>query len=158
MNNWIVIGILIALMSGAAYFYYSSTQAKIEQLLTNNAVLEENNKQLDTANNENLNTIDTLQFYYQQSEDQFNQLQSEFQNIREQNQELRERLGKHELDVLAAAKPNLVENVINNASKNALRCFELLSGASLTEKERNAKNEREFNSECGYLYYELVNP
>lgn len=158
MKSWIVIGILIALMSGAAYFYYSSTQAKIEQLLTNNAVLEENNKQLDTANNENLNTIDNLQFYYQQSEDQFNQLQSEFQNIREQNQELRERLGKHELDVLAAAKPNLVENVINNASKNALRCFELLSGAPLIEKERNAKNEREFNSECGYLYYELVNP
>jgi hypothetical protein len=158
MNNWIVIGILIALMSGAAYFYYSSTQAKIEQLLTNNAVLEENNKQLDTANNENLNTIDNLQFYYKQSEDQFNQLQSEFQSIREQNQKLKERLGKHELDVLAAAKPNLVENVINNASKNSLRCFELLSGAPLTDKERNAKNEREFNSECGYLYYEFVNP
>jgi predicted nuclease with TOPRIM domain len=158
MKYWIVIGILLALMSGAAYFYYSSTQAKIEQLLTNNAVLVENNKQLDTANNENLNTIDTLQLFYKQSEDQFNQLQSEFQSIREQNQKLKERLGKHELDVLAAAKPKLVENVINNASKNALRCFELLSGAPLTEKERNAKNEREFNSECGYLYYELTNP
>jgi oligoendopeptidase F len=158
MNNWIIIGILIALMSGAAYFYYSSTQTKIEQLLNNNAVLIENNKQLDTANNENLNTIDTLQFYYKQSEDQFNQLQSEFQNIREQNNKLKERLGKHELDALAAAKPKLVENIINNASKNSLRCFELISGAPLTDKERNAKNEREFNSECGYLYYELVNP
>ena len=158
MNNWIIIGILIASMSGAAYFYYSSTQAKIEQLLSNNAVLEGNNKQLDIANNENLNTIDNLQFYYKQSEEQFNQLQSEFQSIREQNQKLKERLGKHELDVLAAAKPKLVENVINNASKNSLRCFELLSGAPLTNKERNAKNEREFNSECSYLYYELVNP
>ena len=158
MNNWIVIGILIALMSGAAYFYYSSTQAKIEQLLTNNAVLEENNKQLNTANDENLNTIDTLQFYYKKSEEQYNQLQTEFQNIRSQNQKLKERLGKHELDVLAAAKPKLVENIINNASKNSLRCFELLSGSPLTEKERNAKNEREFNSECGYLYYERVNP
>jgi uncharacterized membrane-anchored protein YhcB (DUF1043 family) len=158
MKSWIFIGLLIAMMSGAAYYYYNSTQTRIAQLIENNAVLEENNKQLVTANETNLNTITELQQSYQRVQEQYTQIQSEFQVIRLQNRELRERLGRHELDALAAAKPGLVEDVINNASENALRCFELQSGSPLTEQERNAKNEREFNSECPWLYHELVTP
>lgn len=146
------------MMSGAAYYYYSTTQTRIATLIENNAVLEENNKQLATANEQNLKTIDDLQTSYQRVQEQFTQVQSEFQVIRLQNRELRERLGRHELDALAAARPELVERTINNASENALRCFELLSGTPLTEKERNARNEREFNSECPWLYHELVTP
>lgn len=158
MKSWIFIGVLITMMSGAAYYYYSTTQSRIAQLIENNAVLEENNKQLITANETNLNTITELQNSYTRVQEQYTQAQSEFQVIRSQNAELRERLGRHELDALAASKPGLVENVINNASDDAARCFELLSGSPLTEQERNAKNEREFNMECSWLYYELVAP
>lgn len=146
------------MMSGAAYYYYSTTQTRIAQLIENNAVLEENNKQLVTANERNVETIDNLQASYQRVQEQYTQVQSEFQVIRLQNRELRERLGRHELDALAAARPDMVQGILNNASQNALRCFELLSGSPLTEKERNARNEREFNSECPWLYHELVNP
>ena len=146
------------MMSGAAYYYYSTTQSRIAQLIENNAVLEENNKQLVTANELNLQTITDLQASYQRVQEQYTQVQSEFQVIRMQNKELRERLGRHELDALAAARPELVQRTINNASENALRCFELLSGSPLTEQERNARNEREFNSECPWLYHELVTP
>ena len=158
MKSWIFIGVLIAMMSGAAYYYYSSTQSRIAQLIENNAVLEENNKQLITANQQNLQTIENLQSSYQRVQEQFVQVQAEFQTTRMQNRELRERLGRHELDALAAAKPELVENVINNAGENALRCFELLSGSPLTDRERNATNERSFNSECPWLFHELVTP
>ena len=51
-----------------------------------------------------------------------------------------------------------VEKIINEASKNALRCFELQSGSPLTESEKNAKTEKEFNSECPWMYYTLINP
>lgn len=156
MKSWIFIGILIAMISGAAYYYYSTTQTRIAQLIENNTVLEENNKQLVTANQTNINTIDELQKSYTKIQEQFTQVQSEFQVIRSQNMELRQRLGEHELDALAAARPELVERVINNASQNAVRCFELLSGSPLTERERSAKNEKEFNAECPWLYYELV--
>lgn len=156
MKSWIIISALMVIMSGAAYFYYSSTQNRIAQLIENNAVLEENNKQLVTANERNLQTINDLQQSYAKVQEQFTQVQSEFQVIRTQNNELRERLGRHELDALAAAKPELVQRIINNASGKALRCFELMSGVPLTEQERNAKNEKEFNSECPWMYYELV--
>lgn len=143
------------MMSGAAYYYYSTTQTRIATLIENNAVLEENNKQLATANEQNLKTIDDLQTSYQRVQEQFTQVQSEFQVIRLQNRELRERLGRHELDALAAARPELVERTINNASEDALRCFELLSGTPLTEKERNARTAVQANPECPWFFDEM---
>lgn len=155
MKSWIFIGILVTLMSGAVYFYYSSTQARIAQLIENNAVLEENNKQLKTVNEQNLQTIDDLQSSYKRVQEQFTQLESEFQVIRTQNNELRQRLGRHELDALAAAKPGLVEGIINNATSKATRCFELLSGSPLNDAERNAATAIQANSECPWFFDEM---
>lgn len=148
----IIILLLLSIMGATGYFYYTSTQAKIIQLAKDNATIEANNLQLNQANNQNLNTIDNLQESYQEVQNNFNQLQSEFQVIRSQNNELKIKLSKHELGVLAAAKPKLVEQIINNASKDALRCFELLSGSPLTDKEKGAKNEKEFNSSCPWIF------
>ena len=152
MKSWIFIGLLLSIMSGAAYFYYSTTQSTIQKLTENNAALEENNKTLETANEQNLSTIKDLEESYEEVQKNYEILQTRFQEIRSQNNELKERLGNHELGALAAAKPELVENIINNASENALRCFELLSGAPLNEEELNAKNPRQFNSECPWAY------
>lgn len=49
---------------------------------------------------------------------------------------------------LAASKPKLVEKSINTGTKNALRCLELASGATLTEGEKNGS---ETNKECPSL-------
>ena len=152
MKVWIIIGILITLMSGAAYFYYSTTQNRIAGLIANNATLTANVQTITNANEQNVQTIEDLQTAYIKVQEDFSRVQSEFQIIRMQNTELRERLGRHELNALAAAKPKLVERTINNASDNAARCFELLSGAPLTENERNAKSEKQFNSECPWLW------
>jgi TolA-binding protein len=155
MKSWIFIGILITLMSGAAYFYYSTTQSRIAALIANNATLIANVQTITAANTQNVQTIEDLQEAYRRVQEEFTQVQSEFQIIRSQNQELRERLGRHELDVLAAARPGLVERTINRASVNALRCFELLSGAPLNDRERAARTDREFNSECPWMFEEL---
>ena len=152
MKYWIIIGVLITLMSGVAYYYYSTTQDRIAALITDNATLTANVQTITTANEQNVQTIDNLQSAYAQVQEDFTRVQSEFQIIRMQNTELRERLGRHELDALAAAKPRLVERTINNASDNAARCFELLSGAPLTEKERNATSDKQFNPECPWLW------
>lgn len=156
MKSWIFIGLLLSIMSGAAYYYYSTTQSTIQKLTENNAVLQENNKTLSTANEQNLSTIDNLQTSYETVQKNYTQLQSQFQEIRSQNIELRERLSEHELDALAAAKPGLVESIVNNASEEATRCFELLSGAPLNEEEINAETPRQFNSECPFLYDTLI--
>lgn len=155
MKSWIFIGILISLLSGAAYFYYSTTQSRIAVLIANNATLTANIETITTANERNVQTIQDLQNAYIKIQEDFNQVQTEFQIIRSQNAELRERLGRHELDILAAARPGLVERTINNATVNALRCFELMSGAPLNTREINATTEKEFNSECPWLFEEL---
>jgi hypothetical protein len=157
VKSWIFIGILIALLSGAVYYYYTTTQNRIVALIENNAMLAANVQTVIEANNQNIQTIEDLQAAYLRVQEDYTQVQSEFQIIRSQNNELRERLGRHELDALAAARPGLVERTINNASMNAMRCFELMSGAPLNEKELNARNEREFNSECPWMYLELRN-
>lgn len=156
LKVWIFIGLLIAMMSGAAYYYYNTTQSRISELIANNATLEANNLTITNANEQNIQTITDLQLSYQKVQEDFSRVQSEFQIVRLQNNELKERLGRHELDALASAKPVLVERIINNASKNSMRCFELMSGAPLNEKERNAKNEKEFNSECPWIYFDRI--
>jgi hypothetical protein len=152
LKSWIFIGILVALLSGAAYYYYTTTQNRIAMLIENNATLTANVSTITAANNQNVQTIEDLQAAYQRVQEDFAQVQSEFQVIRSQNNELRARLGRHELDALAAARPVLVERTINRASANTMRCFELLSGAPLNDRERSARSSREANAECPWLF------
>lgn len=155
MKTWIFIGILIGILSGAAYYYYSTTQERMAVLIENNTTLAANVTQLTDANNQNIQTIESLQASYKKAQEDFLRLQSEFQIIRSQNNELRERLSRHELDALAFEKPELIERTINNASKNVMRCFEILSGAPLTENEMNAETARQANSECPWIFSDL---
>ena len=155
MKSWIFIGILIAIMSSGAYYYYTTTQSQIASLISNNATLTANVKTITDANEQNVQTIEDLQDEYIRVQEDFSRVQSEFQIVRLQNNELRERLGRHELDALAAAKPGLVERTVNSASVNVMRCFELMSGAPLNDKERAATTERQFNSECPWIFLEL---
>jgi len=158
MKIYIIIAMFMAasMVSGGVYYYYTSTQAKIEQLTQYNATLMANVEQMEQVNKQNIATINNLQAGYQQAQENFAALQNNFTEIRRQNNELRDRLGKHELDVLAAAKPGLVEKILNSAAEKAMRCFELESGSVLTDKEKEAKNARAFNSECPWIYDRLV--
>lgn len=155
MNSWVIIGVLVAVMGSGAYFYFTTTQHKIQQLTANIATLEANNAALTTAIAKANETVDYLQNSYKQIQDQYNIAQADLQTIRSQNDELRQKLSKHDIEMLAEIKPALVEKIINTASKKANRCFELLSGAPLTQEEKNAKNEKDFNSECPFLFNNL---
>jgi predicted transcriptional regulator len=152
MKTWIFVIILLGAIAGGVGYYFNTTQTRISDLIDANATLVANNEQLTSSNQTNLETIDELTELFEETRQNFEKVQTEFQTIREQNNELRQRLGRHELSALAAARPILVERTINNASSQAARCFELLSGAPLTERERNARNARDFNSECPFLW------
>ena len=86
------------------------------------------------------------------------QIQSINSELREQQtvlekdrKNLTKKLGRHELDILAASKPGLVVKIINRASKNELRCFELQTGSPHTEEELQASKRSQLNSECPTL-------
>jgi len=143
-------------LGGGVVWYYKSTQATIMELTQYNAELTATIDEIEGINEQNIENIERLRADNERQREQFISVQALINNIRQQNAELRDRLGEHDIGALAAAKPGLVERVINNASSKAMRCFELESGAPLTEQERSAKNAKAFNSECPWIYDDLV--
>jgi chromosome segregation ATPase len=140
----IMIGIII-MMSGIGYWYYTDTQNTIAVLTANNAKLN-----LAVATNEE--TIKTMAADFAAANEELKKTNAEFAATREQNNQLASKLQEHDLELTAAARPRSVQRLINGGSKNAGRCFELLSGSPLTEKEKNAKTDKSFNNECPWLY------
>lgn len=59
---------------------------------------------------------------------------------------------KRNFGEIAEKKPGLVENIVNKATADSLRCNELASGSPLTEAERTGKVK---NSICGNLIKEM---
>jgi septal ring factor EnvC (AmiA/AmiB activator) len=140
-----VMGAIMLGMAGAFYWYYQDSQARIQ-------TLSENNAKLETAVEMNEQTIDSLEQSFEESREELRRVNEEFANIRRQNNVLAEKLEEHDLGVLGNSKPGLVERVVNSATDKTNRCFEILSGAELTEEERNAETPEQANSECPWLF------
>jgi FtsZ-binding cell division protein ZapB len=132
-------------LTGVGYWYYTTSQATIQVLTANNA-------KLDTAIQLNEETITSLQEDYTKVVEQNNKIQAEYADIRQQNNRLRDKLSDLDLGLIASEKPDSIERAINRGTINAGRCFEILSGARLTEKETNAENGEQFNKECPWLW------
>ena len=156
MPSFVYFGIILIALGGAGSVYYKSTQATIMELTQYNATLTAQVDQIAEVNEKNLATIASMQENFERQRQQYDALQQSFTEIRNQKNELQQRLGSHDLGALAVAKPGLVGRVVNNASKKTFRCFELESGAEITDNERNAKNATSFNSECPWIYDDLV--
>jgi len=137
--------IVIITMGGIGYWYYTETQKTISVLTENNAKLE-----LAVATNEE--TIKTMAADFAAANEELRKVNEEFANIRRQNQQLANKLQEIDMTAAAIANPEGIERAVNRGTYNAGRCFELLSGAELTEDEKNAENARSFNKECPWLY------
>lgn len=93
----------------SVYWYYTDTQNRMAQL-------RENNAKLEVANQQNTNTINTLQKQAIDNAARTQTLQTSLQNAEKYGDELRVTLQKHNLTALARNKPDLIQNRINNAS------------------------------------------
>ena len=140
-----IMAMLLAAMAASFYWYYNDSQKRM-------AALVENNAKLEIAVQTNEDTISSMKEDFASQAAELGRINGEFAASRAQNRELQNRLAEHDIGVLAEQKPGLVERTVNGASDRALRCFELLSGAELTDNERNASNARAFNSECPWLW------
>jgi DNA repair exonuclease SbcCD ATPase subunit len=136
---------MMLVLCGVFYWYYTDTQERM-------AILNENNAKLETAVAISEETISTLQADFAKANEELNRVNTEFAAIRAQNNVLADKLAKHDLAILGAGKPGLVERLINRGTVNAGRCFELLSGATLTDKEKEATSGETFNKECPWLW------
>ena len=137
--------LIMCVMGAVGYWYYNDTQARL-------ALLQENNVKLQVAVETNEQALTSLQEDYASAQNELTTLNTAYQAIRRQNDRLASKLQKIDLEAAAIANAEGIERAVNQGTLNAGRCFELLSGAELNDKERNAKNDIAFNKECPWLY------
>ena len=137
--------IVIMVMGGIGYWYYTDTQARM-------AILQDNNAKLEIAVETNEAALESLQTSYASAQAENTRLNDAYASIRRQNQALADKLQQIDLTAAAIANAEGIERAVNRGTENAGRCFELLSGAELNEKERNASNGIAFNKECPWFY------
>jgi len=139
---------LFVIAGGAGgYFYVQKLQADLK-------ISEANNAKLETAVGEQQALVKQMKADFEKIQNINKDLEEKNAKLKASEKTLADKLGRHDLGVLAEKKPSLVEKVINNASQNANRCAEIVSGAELTEDELNASKPSEINPEC----WQIANP
>ena len=140
MISKILIGILIP-VSIACYFLFNE-----------NTLLKENAIKLESAVLLNEEALESLQADFAASQVELENINKEYASIRRQNKQLADKLQQIDLTAAAQSNPEGIEKAVNRGTENSARCFELLSGAELTEKERSATDGITFNKECPWLW------
>ena len=142
-----VVLILILLMGSGGYGAY----AWITKLQNDNKVLQVNQSKLEGAVAEQEVAIKQQAANAAQIQSINSELREQQTVLQKDKKNLAKKLGRHELDILAQNKPGLVEKIINRASKNELRCFEIQTGSPLTHDELAARKKSQSNNECPKL-------
>jgi len=139
-----VVLILILLMGSGGYGAYSW----ITKLQNDNKILQVNQSKLEGAVSEQKAAIEQHVADAAKIQAANADLREEQAALEKDKKNLAKKLGRHELDVLAENKPGLVVRIINRASQNELRCFEIQTGSPLTPDELAATKKSEINGEC----------
>ena len=118
---YLFILLLLSGMGGGAYYYYSDTQKTIAQLQQNNAVLK-------VASETNQATIGRLQEDAKVAQENVLALQERAREAEQYQDELINKLRRHDLTALTMKKPGLVERRVNNATSAIFEQLEIDSG------------------------------
>ena len=138
-----VVIVLILLMGSGGYGAY----AWITKLQSDNKVLQVNQAKLEGAVAEQEVAIKQQAANAAQIQAANSELREQQAVLQKDKKNLAKKLGRHELDILAENKPGLVVRIINRASKNEMRCFEIQTGSPLTHDELAARKKSESNGE-----------
>ena len=140
--------ILMLAMGGIVYWYYNDTQEKL-------AILHENNAKLETATKVQKQAIEDMEHQVElvskiakETSDQLAKSRKKIEEVSNKFNKQSKLLGSRDIGKLAISKAKVIEKIIDKASLNILRCFEIVSGKPLTEKEKNAEKPSQLNSSC----------
>jgi hypothetical protein len=149
--KWILAGLVAIAVAGVIYAGYSfvtDLQDELTRITIDNATLVANEAVFEQAIEDQKETFVSLQRDFELQGSVLTTVSNEFQVSRDRVRALEDRLSDHELGFLAANRPGIVERIINSATDEVGRCFEIASGSPLTPDEFNAKLPSEINSEC----------
>lgn len=143
---------IILVAAAAASLYVWSMHRTIKSLKDEVVQLETNNAQLTSAVETQQATISFLKNQARLIEQEYRDTEQAFIEARRDAENLKKQLQAVDVDKLSTESPLASEAIINDTAANLYRCFELLSGAPLNEKEIAATNGQEFNYMCTWLY------
>ena len=135
-------------MGGLMYWYYNDTQEKMAILHENNAKLETATKVQKQAIEDMERQVELVNNIAKQTQDQLVESRKKIEVINNKFNKQSRLLGSRDIGKLAISKPRVITKIVDKASLNVLRCFEIVSGKPLTEKEKNAEKPSQLNSSC----------
>ena len=136
--------ILVMLMGAGGFGAYTWVQ----RLQAENQILQVNQDKLQGALDDQALVVQMQEQDAKAIQKINASLRAEVDAAEKDAKNLAKKLGRHELDILAANKPGLVVKIIIRASKNEMRCYEIASGSPLTEEELAATKKSQINGEC----------
>lgn len=139
-----IVMLVMILVLAVAGWYVMNIKADL-------AVSEANNEKLMEATRSQNELIDSMKKDIAQIQQINGELQQSYEKQKQDVETLNSKFSKRDFGALAVEKPAVVERLVNRGSKNAMRCFELASGAPLTDQEKSAKTATEANRECPAL-------
>ncbi|MAG26846.1 hypothetical protein CMI47_14995 [Candidatus Pacearchaeota archaeon] len=140
--------VIMGVITAGFYWYYRDSQAKI-------AVLNENNAKLEIAVATQEQAIGQLRSDIKLTGKIIEETNRSLAAARKQVTETEYKfnktsklLGERDIGRIALAKPGPVQKIINNGTLDMFRCFEIISGSPLTEKEVNVEKKSKANTSC----------
>jgi hypothetical protein len=131
-------------IAGGGYVY-------VQKLRADNAILKINTTKLETAVEQNEQTIKQQTEDFAKVRTTLDTVQTQRNALESDKNTLIKKLSEHDFGQLAEARPGLVVGIVNKEMANARRCFEIATGSPLTESEINATKKSQINGECPSL-------
>lgn len=138
---YVLVGAVVAAGAFGLWKYYEYTQNQIRIFAENAAVAKQAQAQTQSA-------LEQTQRDLVEVRNQFTIVNTKFNQASQRVDNLERKLSENDINYLASRRPGLVENVVDKATVNVLRCLEIVSGSPLTEDEINATKPSKINSEC----------
>ena len=123
-----VMFILMLAMGGLMYWYYNDTQEKMAILHENNAKLETATKVQKQAIEDMERQVELVNNIAKQTQDQLVESRKKIEVINNKFNKQSRLLGSRDIGKLAISKPRVITKIVDKASLNVLRCFEIVSG------------------------------
>ena len=143
----IILTVVIGAVGFGAWKYYQYTQEQIRIYAVNAATAELAQQQAEAA-------VESLKRDMVEIQAQFTKVTSQFEVAKGRVDALEDKLSEHEIGDLAQKKPKLIEKIIDKGTQDVLRCYEILTGSPLTEKEIAATKKSQANTTCS----DVANP
>ena len=151
LKLYLILALLLAGIVGIAYWYYNDTQSRLQAAAEKNAILTIAKEQQEAAIIKLNEDIKRSQEIVAALNEQFTDLRKDYDDLKDRFNKNSINFGTRDIGKLAENKPKLIERVINKATKNVLRCFELAAGAQRTHDEISARKKSQTNPECPAL-------